>query len=151
MIGPCLTPCCVIPQFSYPRFAKDGKWYWNYNSGLQAQYILFRSKTSELPKFDVDGDEGPESQAEVFFDVRGVWYSPDLFDLLTTFLHLAEPVGRRRNCLSGYFRILERWKILRIWNLAVGIGLFHHLHARIIKALQQAPRRRFLKRSRPPA
>lgn len=64
---PC--PCCL--QFSYPRLAKDGRWYWNYNSGLQAQYILFRSKTSELPKFDVDGDEGPEAHAEVFFDVRG--------------------------------------------------------------------------------
>ncbi|KAG8936825.1 hypothetical protein FRC00_007609 [Tulasnella sp. 408] len=63
-----LTKNWDFSRFSYPRFAKDGRWYWNYNSGLQAQYILFRSKTSELPKFDVDGDEGPESQAEVFFD-----------------------------------------------------------------------------------
>ncbi|KIO19472.1 hypothetical protein M407DRAFT_222802 [Tulasnella calospora MUT 4182] len=63
-----LTKNWDFSRFSSPRFAKDGRWYWNYNSGLQAQYILYRSKTSALPKFDVDGDEGPEAQAEVFFD-----------------------------------------------------------------------------------
>ncbi|KIO29452.1 hypothetical protein M407DRAFT_70380 [Tulasnella calospora MUT 4182] len=55
-------------RFSYPRLAKDGKWYWNYNPGLQAQYTLYRSKTSDLPKFEVDGEAGPEAQGEVFFD-----------------------------------------------------------------------------------
>ncbi|KAG8984689.1 hypothetical protein FRB90_005160, partial [Tulasnella sp. 427] len=63
-----LTKNWDFSRFSYPRFAKDKRWYWNYNSGLQAQYILYRSKTSELPKFDMDGEEGPESQSEVFFD-----------------------------------------------------------------------------------
>ncbi|KAG8952602.1 hypothetical protein FRC04_003963 [Tulasnella sp. 424] len=63
-----LTKNWDFDRFSYPRLAKDRRWYWNYNSGLQAQYMLCRSKTSELPKLDAGGDEGPEAQAEVFFD-----------------------------------------------------------------------------------
>lgn len=37
------------------------------NSGLKAQSIIYRSKTSELPDFS-KGDDGPGG--EVFFDVR---------------------------------------------------------------------------------
>lgn len=82
---PTLDPLCH-PQFSYPRLARDGKWYWNFNSGLQAQYILYRSKTSELPKFDRASEEGPEAQAEVFFDVCGVRKLPHWIWFLTGFL-----------------------------------------------------------------
>ncbi|KAH9921497.1 prolyl oligopeptidase [Epithele typhae] len=34
------------------NYAKDdGRWYWYYNSGLQAQSVLYRSKDSTLPDF----------------------------------------------------------------------------------------------------
>lgn len=84
--------CCR--QFSYPRLGKDGRWYWNYKSGLQAQDVLFRSKTLGLPKFDVDGAKRPEAQGEVFFDVRGARGSSYLLGYLTIFVHLAQSVSR---------------------------------------------------------
>jgi prolyl oligopeptidase len=58
---------CEIPlQFSAPTFCRDGRYYWNYNSGLQAQYVLFRSFDDQLPDFGQDKDI---PAGEVFFDV----------------------------------------------------------------------------------
>ncbi|KAG9091317.1 hypothetical protein FS749_016631 [Ceratobasidium sp. UAMH 11750] len=52
-------------KFSAPTFTRDGRYYWNYNSGLQAQYVLYRSTSEELPDFtNDDGKPG----GEVFFD-----------------------------------------------------------------------------------
>ena len=73
-------------QFSAPSLKKDGKWYWQYNSGLQAQYglwrgflfpknlnnmniclVIYRSLDDNLPDFSKDpGALG----GEPFFDVR---------------------------------------------------------------------------------
>ncbi|TCD62958.1 hypothetical protein EIP91_006189 [Steccherinum ochraceum] len=50
-------------KFSSPSLKEDGRWYWYYNSGLQAQSVIYRSKDKVLP--DVSG-EGPGG--EVFFD-----------------------------------------------------------------------------------
>ncbi|TRM68664.1 prolyl oligopeptidase [Schizophyllum amplum] len=53
-------------KFSSPfRFTHtpNGRWYWWYNSGLQAQSVLYRSKDSTLPDFSSDKEPG-----EVFFD-----------------------------------------------------------------------------------
>ncbi|KAH8092482.1 prolyl oligopeptidase [Cristinia sonorae] len=52
-------------KFSAPTLKEDGRWYWYYNSGLQAQSVIYRSKDKTLP--DVSGD-GPGAGAEVFFD-----------------------------------------------------------------------------------
>ncbi|KAF8680930.1 prolyl oligopeptidase [Rhizoctonia solani] len=53
------------PKFSAPTFCRDGRYYWNYNSGLQAQYVLFRSLDDQLPDFGQDKDI---PAGEVFFD-----------------------------------------------------------------------------------
>ncbi|KAH7344156.1 prolyl oligopeptidase [Rhizoctonia solani] len=53
------------PKFSAPTFCRDGRYYWNYNSGLQAQYVLFRSLDDRLPDF---GDDKDAPAGEVFFD-----------------------------------------------------------------------------------
>ncbi|KAI4518531.1 hypothetical protein K525DRAFT_259454 [Schizophyllum commune Loenen D] len=53
-------------KFSAPfRFTHttDSRWYWWYNSGLQAQSVLYRSKDGRLPDFSADKEPG-----EVFFD-----------------------------------------------------------------------------------
>ncbi|TDL29150.1 hypothetical protein BD410DRAFT_779479 [Rickenella mellea] len=51
-------------KFSAPGLKKDGRWYWHYNSGLQAQYVLWRTKDSKLPDFSQDATAG----GEIFFD-----------------------------------------------------------------------------------
>ncbi|KAL5527147.1 hypothetical protein ACEPAG_5938 [Sanghuangporus baumii] len=53
-------------KFSRPVKKKDGRWYWSYNSGLQAQSVFYRSKDVILPL--VSSQSGPEQEAEVFFD-----------------------------------------------------------------------------------
>ncbi|KAI5122174.1 hypothetical protein M0805_007071 [Coniferiporia weirii] len=53
-------------KFSRPTYKKDGRWYWLYNSGLQAQNVYYRSKDSILPL--VSSQSGPEQSGEVFFD-----------------------------------------------------------------------------------
>ncbi|KAH7907477.1 prolyl oligopeptidase [Hygrophoropsis aurantiaca] len=51
-------------KFSAPALKHDGRWYWYYNSGLQAQSVIYRSKDDTLPNLaNVDGPGG-----EVFFD-----------------------------------------------------------------------------------
>ncbi|KAF4574478.1 hypothetical protein EYR36_005813 [Pleurotus pulmonarius] len=52
-----------FPKFSAPGF-HGNRWYWFYNSGLQAQTVLYRSKDEKLP--DPFKEEGP--CGEVFFD-----------------------------------------------------------------------------------
>ncbi|KAF8495236.1 prolyl oligopeptidase [Russula emetica] len=49
-------------KFGLPSLRDDGRWYWSYNSGLQAQSVYYRSKNSKLP----DAVSGPGG--EVFFD-----------------------------------------------------------------------------------
>ncbi|KZP21737.1 hypothetical protein FIBSPDRAFT_740187 [Athelia psychrophila] len=51
-------------KVSAPSLKYDGRWYWYYNSGLQAQSVLYRSKDSKLPDFSKDIGPG----GEVFFD-----------------------------------------------------------------------------------
>ncbi|KAG8782725.1 hypothetical protein FRC12_020503 [Ceratobasidium sp. 428] len=52
-------------KFSAPTFTRDGRYYWHFNSGLQAQYVLYRSISEKLPEFTHDdGQPG----GEVFFD-----------------------------------------------------------------------------------
>ncbi|EPT03158.1 hypothetical protein FOMPIDRAFT_1035541 [Fomitopsis schrenkii] len=51
-------------KFSSPSFKHDNRWYWSYNSGLQAQYVIYRSKDKTLPDFNKDIGPG----GEVFFD-----------------------------------------------------------------------------------
>ncbi|TCD60280.1 hypothetical protein EIP91_010432 [Steccherinum ochraceum] len=50
-------------KFTSPSLKGDGRWYWSYNSGLQAQSVIYRSEGRTLP--DVSG-EGPGGK--VFFD-----------------------------------------------------------------------------------
>ncbi|KAH7890841.1 prolyl oligopeptidase [Phlebopus sp. FC_14] len=50
-------------KFSAPALKYDGRWYWYYNSGLQAQSVLYRSKDGVLPDFSKEGAGG-----EVYFD-----------------------------------------------------------------------------------
>ncbi|KZO94890.1 prolyl oligopeptidase [Calocera viscosa TUFC12733] len=57
----------IKENFNYPRFSaaskkKDGYYYWYYNSGLQAQSVLYRAK--ELPR----GEALTAAGGEVFFD-----------------------------------------------------------------------------------
>ncbi|KAI0637652.1 prolyl oligopeptidase [Trametes polyzona] len=51
-------------KFSAPALKDDGRWYWYYNSGLQAQSVLYRSKDGNLPDFS----KGDDQAGEVFFD-----------------------------------------------------------------------------------
>ncbi|TFK43090.1 prolyl oligopeptidase [Crucibulum laeve] len=54
-------------KFSSPTLYDDNRWYWFYNSGLQPQSVIYRSKDSTLPDFS----NGNESDAgEVFFDAN---------------------------------------------------------------------------------
>ncbi|EJD00885.1 prolyl oligopeptidase [Fomitiporia mediterranea MF3/22] len=53
-------------KFSRPVLKKDGHWYWSYNSGLQAQFVYYRSKDATLPL--VSSQSGPEQGADIYFD-----------------------------------------------------------------------------------
>ncbi|KAF9240642.1 prolyl oligopeptidase [Melanogaster broomeanus] len=53
-------------KFSAPVLKYDGKWYWYYNSGLQAQSALYRSTDEKLPDFS-KASEG-SGVGEVYFD-----------------------------------------------------------------------------------
>lgn len=50
-------------KFGAPSLKYDGRWYWYYNSGLQAQSVLYRSKDETLPDFS-KGELG----GEIYFD-----------------------------------------------------------------------------------
>lgn len=50
-------------KFTAPAFKYDRRWYWFYNSGLQAQSVLYRSRDEALPDFSKEGLGG-----EIFFD-----------------------------------------------------------------------------------
>ena len=52
-------------RFGHPSLKADNRWYWSYNSGLQAQSVYYRSKDATLPSFN-NGETG--SGGEVFFD-----------------------------------------------------------------------------------
>ncbi|KAH9950170.1 prolyl oligopeptidase [Amylocystis lapponica] len=51
-------------KFSAPSLKEDNRWYWHYNSGLQSQNVIYRSKDSTLPDFTKEQNAG----GEVFFD-----------------------------------------------------------------------------------
>nr|QIM40772.1 prolyl oligopeptidase [Amanita molliuscula] len=51
-------------KFSAPTLLDSGYWYWFYNSGLQSQAVLYRSKKPGLPDFS----KGDNEVGEVFFD-----------------------------------------------------------------------------------
>lgn len=51
-------------KYGAPSLKDDGRWYWYYNSGLQAQSVLYRSKDENLP--DYSSENGPVG--EIFFD-----------------------------------------------------------------------------------
>ncbi|TFY82919.1 hypothetical protein EWM64_g1087 [Hericium alpestre] len=56
-------------KFSAPSLKKDGRWYWYYNSGLQPQSVLYRSKDSTLPQFERGATvQAPNPGGEIFFD-----------------------------------------------------------------------------------
>ncbi|KAF8576207.1 hypothetical protein K439DRAFT_1649348 [Ramaria rubella] len=61
-----LTKNTDYAKFSAPSLKRDGRWYWSYNSGLQAQAVIYRSKTSLLPDFSNQTET--DGAAEVFFD-----------------------------------------------------------------------------------
>ncbi|KZT27069.1 hypothetical protein NEOLEDRAFT_1194599 [Neolentinus lepideus HHB14362 ss-1] len=51
-------------KFTAPTLKDDARYYWYYNSGLQSQLVIYRSKDKSLPDFSkVQGAGG-----EVFFD-----------------------------------------------------------------------------------
>jgi prolyl oligopeptidase len=52
-------------KFSAPTLREDGRWYWIYNSGLQAQSVVYRSKGKDLPAL-LGGDDS--KVGEIFFD-----------------------------------------------------------------------------------
>jgi len=51
-------------KFSAPNLKRDNRWYWTYNSGLQHQSVIYRSKDAKLPDFSTEDGPG----GEVFFD-----------------------------------------------------------------------------------
>ncbi|TFK74350.1 hypothetical protein BDN72DRAFT_759937 [Pluteus cervinus] len=53
-------------KFSAPVLYDDDRWYWFYNTGLQAQSVLYRSKDSNLPAVREDGT----TDGEIFFDTN---------------------------------------------------------------------------------
>lgn len=54
-------------RFSAPTLKKDNRWYWSYNSGLQAQSVFYRSTDSTLPSFPTSTGQ-VSNPGEVFFD-----------------------------------------------------------------------------------
>ncbi|EIM85490.1 prolyl oligopeptidase [Stereum hirsutum FP-91666 SS1] len=53
-------------RFSAPSLKEDNRWYWSYNSGLQAQSVIYRSTDSTLPTYGSSGQT--TANTEVFFD-----------------------------------------------------------------------------------
>ncbi|KAF8622425.1 hypothetical protein AX15_007009 [Amanita polypyramis BW_CC] len=51
-------------KFSAPTLLDDGHWCWFYNSGLQSQSVIYRSKEPALPDFSKKDNE----VGDVFFD-----------------------------------------------------------------------------------
>ncbi|TFK22910.1 prolyl oligopeptidase [Coprinopsis marcescibilis] len=54
-------------KFSAPYLADKKRWYWWYNSGLQAQSVYYRSKDGQLP----DRSDGANN-GDIFFDVNAL-------------------------------------------------------------------------------
>nr|ACQ65797.1 prolyl oligopeptidase [Conocybe apala] len=52
-------------KFSAPQLHDDGRWYWYYNTGLQAQTCLWRTRDDTIPDFSKQLDE---DVGEIFFD-----------------------------------------------------------------------------------
>lgn len=46
---------CTGIAVSCPSLKRDSRYYWSYNSGLQAQAVLFRCEKSDLPAVVNDG------------------------------------------------------------------------------------------------
>ena len=103
----------------------DNRWYWLYNSGLQAQLgktllcvmlrgpsdvfaVYYRSKDSQLPDRSNGADDG-----EVFFDVR-LPFSSDLTLLIGP---SAKRLDRGRNCVSLNRCVLGLRQILCVCRL----------------------------------
>lgn len=61
-----LTQAYDYARFSCPSLKKDGYYYWSYNSGLQAQALIYRTKKSDLP--DTFPDQDTSSGGSLFFD-----------------------------------------------------------------------------------
>ncbi|KAF8529233.1 prolyl oligopeptidase [Hysterangium stoloniferum] len=76
-------------KFSAPAFKRDGRWYWYYNSGLQAQSVLYRSKTSDLPNF-TDATTTDATVGEIFFDPNLLSSDGTAAIYTTAFSHSAE-------------------------------------------------------------
>ncbi|KAF9004715.1 prolyl oligopeptidase [Cyathus striatus] len=53
-------------KFSSPTLYDDNRWYWFYNSGLQPQAVIYRTKDSALPDFSEEQKEA----GEIFFDAN---------------------------------------------------------------------------------
>lgn len=51
-------------KFSAPSLKDDGRWYWSFNTGLQAQAVIHRSKDDNLPL----PADARDPCGEVFFD-----------------------------------------------------------------------------------
>ncbi|KAF8966430.1 prolyl oligopeptidase [Flammula alnicola] len=56
--------CNDYAKFYAPQLRDDGRYYWFYNSGLDAQTALYRSKDSTLPNLSDVSDSG----GDMFFD-----------------------------------------------------------------------------------
>ncbi|KJA14253.1 hypothetical protein HYPSUDRAFT_150630 [Hypholoma sublateritium FD-334 SS-4] len=58
--------CNNYPKFYAPQLRDDGRYYWFYNSGLDAQTAFYRSRDCTLPNLEHATDSG----GEMFFDTN---------------------------------------------------------------------------------
>ncbi|KAM0746501.1 hypothetical protein T439DRAFT_344226 [Meredithblackwellia eburnea MCA 4105] len=63
-----LTKNWNYPRFSCPALKADSKYYFTFNSGLQAQPVIYRFSKEELAKLDGKPFQGTEPGGELFFD-----------------------------------------------------------------------------------
>lgn len=63
-----VTDCTSSPSppVSCPSLKKDGYYYWSYNSGLQAQAVIYRTKKEDLPNTFPEQDNS--AGGSLFFD-----------------------------------------------------------------------------------
>ena len=123
---------CTL-QFSSPSLKDDGKWYWYYNTGLQAQsgwsthidgasrgvtntlfdIVIYRSKDSTLPDFSKEDGPG----GEIFFDVCHSFVLGINGNDSVYYLTLAKLARGRWHCCLVCNRVLQVWRVLCLWYL----------------------------------
>ena len=133
---------CLDYQFSAPTLKKDNRWYWSYNSGLQAQSgtscsalshasnhdalrpVFYRSTDSTLPSFPTSTGQ-VSNPGEVFFDVSVS--ENHRFGAMILLPPIAKCTLGGRHSFPRKRGVFPRRQVVRIRHISLGPYLYKNL------------------------